>query len=136
MTPEERLASLAKPPDSLGTLEEWAIVLCRVQKTLEPVAAPASVLVFCADHGVKKADQALSPFPPSVTQAVFRSLCAGISGVAVLARAADAHLTVVDVGIDGEVGDASAATGRAICCLLYTSPSPRDRPKSRMPSSA
>ena len=114
MTPEERLASLAKPPGSLGTLEEWAIVLCRVQKTLEPAATPASVLVFCADHGVKKADQALSPFPPSVTQAVFRSLCAGISGVAVLARAADAHLTVVDVGIDGEVGDASAATGRAI----------------------
>ncbi len=114
MTPAERLASLAKPPGSLGTLEEWAIVLCRVQKTLEPVATPASVLVFCADHGVKKADQALSPFPQSVTQAVFRSLCAGISGVAVLARAADAHLTVVDVGIDGEVGDASAATGRAI----------------------
>ena len=26
--------------------------------------------------------------------------------------------------------------GRAICCLLYTSPSPRDRQKSRMPSSA
>ena len=24
----------------------------------------------------------------------------------------------------------------AICCLLYTSPSPRDRQKSRMPSSA
>ena len=23
-----------------------------------------------------------------------------------------------------------------VCCLLYTSPSPRDRPKSRMPSSA
>ena len=23
-----------------------------------------------------------------------------------------------------------------ICCLLYTSPSPRDRQKSRMPSSA
>ena len=26
--------------------------------------------------------------------------------------------------------------GRFICCLLYTSPSPRDRQKSRMPSSA
>ena len=27
-------------------------------------------------------------------------------------------------------------TGYAIYCLLYTSPSPRDRQKSRMPSSA
>ena len=26
--------------------------------------------------------------------------------------------------------------GQASCCLLYTSPSPRDRQKSRMPSSA
>ena len=29
-----------------------------------------------------------------------------------------------------------AAMGLYICCLLYTSPSPRDRQKSRMPSSA
>ena len=27
-------------------------------------------------------------------------------------------------------------TGHTLCCLLYTSPSPRDRQKSRMPSSA
>ena len=26
--------------------------------------------------------------------------------------------------------------GDKVCCLLYTSPSPRDRQKSRMPSSA
>ena len=30
----------------------------------------------------------------------------------------------------------SALTQRALACLLYTSPSPRDRQKSRMPSSA
>ena len=28
------------------------------------------------------------------------------------------------------------AVAEAWCCLLYTSPSPRDRQKSRMPSSA
>ena len=31
---------------------------------------------------------------------------------------------------------ASHSSARALCCLLYTSPSPRDRQKSRMPSSA
>ena len=70
----ERLASLAKPPGSLGTLEDWAATLCTVQGTLTPAASPQTVLVFCADHGVKKADAALSPFPASVSQAVFRSL--------------------------------------------------------------
>ena len=31
---------------------------------------------------------------------------------------------------------AVAAVGQGQCCLLYTSPSPRDRTRSRMPSSA
>ena len=32
--------------------------------------------------------------------------------------------------------DPSGISGDSISCLLYTSPSPRDRQKSRMPSSA
>ena len=31
---------------------------------------------------------------------------------------------------------ANYTTGQSLICLLYTSPSPRDRQKSRMPSSA
>ena len=34
------------------------------------------------------------------------------------------------------VSDALASVAVIIACLLYTSPSPRDRQKSRMPSSA
>ena len=34
------------------------------------------------------------------------------------------------------VGDACAVIKKCKACLLYTSPSPRDRQKSRMPSSA
>ena len=37
------------------------------------------------------------------------------------------------VNIDGTI---TLKNGNEICCLLYTSPSPRDRQKSRMPSSA
>ena len=36
----------------------------------------------------------------------------------------------------GEIGRAQALQAFAARCLLYTSPSPRDRQKSRMPSSA
>ena len=35
--------------------------------------------------------------------------------------------------IEGKISDLESAVSR---CLLYTSPSPRDRQKSRMPSSA
>ena len=37
---------------------------------------------------------------------------------------------------DGKIMDDSAITEKLSTCLLYTSPSPRDRQKSRMPSSA
>ena len=41
---------------------------------------------------------------------------------------------------NGQIGlsatDAAATTAEALICLLYTSPSPRDRTRSRMPSSA
>ena len=36
----------------------------------------------------------------------------------------------------GQFGRSCAISGDYIACLLYTSPSPRDRQKSRMPSSA
>ena len=38
------------------------------------------------------------------------------------------YLDILDFTITG--------SGKALTCLLYTSPSPRDRQKSRMPSSA
>ena len=100
---QELVDSLAKPPKSLGELEHWAIALCTAQCTLKPSVSPATVLVFVADHGVKKEDTTLSPYPPQVTQAVFRALAAGVSATAVLARTNGAHLVVVDVGIDGSV---------------------------------
>ena len=42
---------------------------------------------------------------------------------------------VIDVMME-ELGDLFGGSGEASTCLLYTSPSPRDRQKSRMPSSA
>ena len=43
------------------------------------------------------------------------------------------YLDIADVGIDDQDG---VQKKWSIICLLYTSPSPRDRTRSRMPSSA
>ena len=39
-------------------------------------------------------------------------------------------------GIQADIKTITALGSYAMTCLLYTSPSPRDRQKSRMPSSA
>ena len=48
---------------------------------------------------------------------------------------------VEEISLDHDLGDDEKGTGYDVVtwvedCLLYTSPSPRDRQKSRMPSSA
>ena len=42
----------------------------------------------------------------------------------------------ITAGTMGGLGQANETTGVAATCLLYTSPSPRDKSSSRMPSSA
>ena len=108
---QARLDALAKPPGSLGTLETWAVTLCRQQKTLAPTAGPAAVIVFCADHGVKATHAELSPFPQVVGVSIFKALCAGVAGAAALAASAGATCTTVDVGLCGDVSSATAGAG-------------------------
>ena len=45
-----------------------------------------------------------------------------------------AIMSAVDYGIEKKTG--KKVSEHALSCLLYTSPSPRDRTRSRMPSSA
>ena len=54
-------------------------------------------------------------------------------------RLANGKTIILDGGIGGELQKVGAKMDEELwcgSCLLYTSPSPRDRQKSRMPSSA
>ena len=66
-----------------------------------------------------------------------KSLEAKILNSTTRAKYAIVSSCVKGVGISDEMVQASVANKLMYCdCLLYTSPSPRDRQKSRMPSSA
>jgi len=72
-----------------------------------------------------------------------RGLLAGATAILVSGPAAEADITLVMGANEGDLSDekiisnASCTTNAlAPLCLLYTSPSPRDRTRSRMPSSA
>jgi nicotinate-nucleotide--dimethylbenzimidazole phosphoribosyltransferase len=94
------LGRLAKPPGSLGRLEDLAGRLCAIQGTLAPQTRPRRVVVFAADHGVVA--EGVTAWPSSVTAVMIRAIVRGGSACAALAAACDAELVLVDVGSQSE----------------------------------
>ena len=99
---EVKLASLTKPPNSLGRLEWLAARLCAIQETVSPRAAPRRIVVFAADHGV--AAEGVSAYPSAVTAQMVGNFLQGGAAINALARAASADTWVVDVGVAGDIG--------------------------------
>lgn len=98
-----RQAALAKPPGSLGRLEELSIQLAGI--TGKPVSAigERALLVFCADNGV--VEEGVSVAPQSVTAAQTLNLVRHRTGASVLARQFGAELYVCDVGVNARLSD-------------------------------
>lgn len=102
-----RLDALAKPPGSLGRLEELARALARCQGTLRPRTRPAHLVLFAADHGVAAAG--VTAWPQAVTTAMLRTIRTGGAVSSALARTHGVALSLVDVGTRAETGRASGA---------------------------
>jgi nicotinate-nucleotide--dimethylbenzimidazole phosphoribosyltransferase len=107
----ERLPGLAKPPGSLGRLEELAVWLAGVQGACptRPIERPR-VVIFAGDHGVAR--QRVSAYPPETTPALVRNVLAGGAPVAVLARLAGAGIRVADLAVDDDLADLPAEATR------------------------
>ena len=97
----DALDAKTKPPGSLGRLEDLALALGLAQGTAEPMADPARIVVFAADHGV--AADGVSAFPSEVTAQMVANFVAGGAAVSVLGAAANAALEVVDVGVAADL---------------------------------
>jgi nicotinate-nucleotide--dimethylbenzimidazole phosphoribosyltransferase len=100
-----RQVHLTKPVGSLGRLEELAAWYAGVRGQA-PVATPerAGLAIFAADHGVVV--EGVSAYGSQVTAAMVCNVLAGGAAVSVLARRHRVDLTIVDVGV---AGDLSAA---------------------------
>jgi nicotinate-nucleotide--dimethylbenzimidazole phosphoribosyltransferase len=94
-----RLDGLAKPPGSLGGIEDLAVWWAATRGRLDapPPTRPALV-IFAADHGV--VSRGVSAYPPAVTAAMVRAFLAGGAAAAVLCREHGVALSVLDVGVD------------------------------------
>lgn len=98
---EEYQARLAKPPGSLGWLEEISIQLAGITGRVHNALNKKQLLVFAADNGVVA--EGVSSAPQSVTKQQTINLMRGKTGAAVLAKHFGCGLTVCDVGVNADI---------------------------------
>jgi nicotinate-nucleotide--dimethylbenzimidazole phosphoribosyltransferase len=106
----EKLNSLAKPPGSLGHLEQIATTIAKCQETLDPSADKIRVSIFAGDHGVAR-EEKVSPYPPSVTSLMVKTFLAGKAAISSIAKANNVELEVINCGVEGLSKETSSNLG-------------------------
>ncbi|MBP1581488.1 MAG: nicotinate-nucleotide--dimethylbenzimidazole phosphoribosyltransferase [Oscillospiraceae bacterium] len=97
----ERQAQLAKPPGSLGRLEDLSVQLAGISGKIHNSVEKKHLLVFAADNGV--VEEGVSSAPQSVTLQQTINLTRHKTGASVLAKCFGCGITVCDVGVNADI---------------------------------
>ena len=97
----ERQAELAKPPGSLGRLEDLSIQLAGITGKVHNSVKEQHLLVFAADNGV--VEEGVSSAPQSVTLMQTINLTRHKTGASTLCKHFGCAITVCDVGVNAEI---------------------------------
>lgn len=95
-----RWGNVAKPPGSLGLLEDMIVKIAGIQRTADVAIAPRCVIVLCADHGVVA--EGVASWPCDVTAIMAQSIACGNASVNLMARVANADVFAVDIGMKAD----------------------------------
>ena len=96
-----RQAELAKPPGSLGRLEELSVQLAGITGKVHNKIEKKHLLVFAADNGV--VEEGISSAPQSVTLMQTVNLTRHKTGASVLCKHFGCDITVCDVGVNADI---------------------------------
>ncbi len=94
----QRQAELAKPPGSLGKLEDYSIRLAGITEKVKNEIEKCRVIVLAADNGVTA--EGVSSAPTSVTLSQVINMTRHITGMSSLAYYFGNEVVVADLGID------------------------------------
>ena len=97
----ERQAQLAKPPGSLGRLEELSVQLAGITGKVHNKIEKKHLLVFAADNGV--VEEGVSSAPQSVTLMQTINLTRHKTGASTLCKHFGCEITVCDVGVNADI---------------------------------
>ena len=97
----ERQAELAKPPGSLGRLEDLSVQLAGITGKVHNKIEKKHLLVFAADNGVVA--EGVSSAPQSVTLMQTINLTRAKTGASTLCKHFGCEITVCDVGVNADI---------------------------------
>lgn len=97
----QRQAQLAKPPGSLGRLEDLSIQLAGITGKVHNKIEKKHLLVFAADNGV--VEEGVSSAPQSVTLMQTINLTRAKTGASTLCKHFNCEITVCDVGVNADI---------------------------------
>jgi len=97
----ERQAQLAKPPGSLGKLEDLSVQLAGITGKVHNSVKKQHLLVFAGDNGVVA--EGVSSAPQSVTLSQTINLTRAKTGASTLCKHFGCGITVCDVGVNADI---------------------------------
>lgn len=97
----ERQAQLAKPPGSLGKLEDLSVQLAGITGKVYNSVKKQHLLVFAGDNGVVA--EGVSSAPQSVTLSQTINLTRAKTGASTLCKHFGCGITVCDVGVNADI---------------------------------
>jgi nicotinate-nucleotide--dimethylbenzimidazole phosphoribosyltransferase len=93
-----KIARKTKPLGSLGVLENVAVRLAGLQRTLAPKLSRKRICVYAGTHGITA--EGVSAYPSEVTGQMVLNFLQGGAAINVLARHAGIDLHIIDTGVD------------------------------------
>ena len=89
-----------KPLGALGRIEELAVQLSAIQRSLSPTIDCKRMFVFAGDHGV--VEEGVSAFPAKVTVQMVKNFLDGGAAINTFCHQFGIELAVVDMGVNSE----------------------------------
>ena len=99
---QDKIDNKTKPVGSLGRLEEIAVQMGCIQKTLSPVINNPHMLIFAGDHGAAKAG--ISAYPQDVSWQMIENYLKGGAGANVFSRLNGMTMLAIDAGVAHDFG--------------------------------